>query len=105
MRIAVNDEIAPLEKALNDWVGLLRPGGRLCVLTFHSIEDRVVKQAFRKMQNPCTCPPKAPVCVCGKKPLGKVLGGGAVKPSPEEIAANPRSHSAVLRVFERGAFR
>ncbi len=105
VRIAVNDEIAPLEKALNDWVGLLRPGGRLCVLTFHSIEDRVVKQAFRKMQNPCTCPPKAPVCVCGKKPLGKVLGGGAVKPSPEEIAANPRSHSAVLRVFERGAFR
>ena len=104
LRIAVNDEIAPLEKALNDWVGLLRPGGRLCVLTFHSIEDRAVKQAFRKMQNPCTCPPKAPVCMCGKKPLGKVLGGGAVKPSPEEIAANPRSHSAVLRVFEKGPF-
>ena len=104
VRIAVNDEIAPLEKALNDWVGLLRPGGRLCVLTFHSIEDRAVKQAFRKMQNPCTCPPKAPVCMCGKKPLGKVLGGGAVKPSPEEIAANPRSHSAVLRVFEKGPF-
>ena len=104
VRIAVNDEIAPLEKALNDWVSLLRPGGRLCVLTFHSIEDRAVKQAFRKMQNPCTCPPKAPVCMCGKKPLGKVLGGGAVKPSPEEIAANPRSHSAVLRVFEKGPF-
>ena len=104
VRIAVNDEIAPLEKALYDWVSLLRPGGRLCVLTFHSIEDRAVKQAFRKMQNPCTCPPKAPVCVCGKKPLGKVLGGGAVKPSPEEIRTNPRSHSAVLRVFEKGTF-
>ena len=104
VRIAVNDEIAPLEKALNDWVSLLRPGGRLCVLTFHSIEDRAVKQAFRKMQNPCTCPPKAPVCVCGKKPLGKALGGGAVKPSPEEIQTNPRSHSAVLRVFEKGPF-
>ncbi len=102
VRIAVNDEIAPLEKALNDWVGLLRPGGRLCVLTFHSVEDRAVKQAFRKMQNPCICPPKAPVCTCGRKPLGRVLGGGAVKPSPEEIEKNPRSHSAVLRVFEKG---
>ena len=102
VRIAVNDEIAPLEKALNDWVDMLRPGGRLCVLTFHSIEDRAVKQAFRKMQYPCTCPPKAPVCVCGKKPLGKVLGGGAVKPSREETEKNPRSHSAVLRVFEKG---
>ncbi len=102
VRIAVNDEIAPLEKALNDWVSLLRPGGRLCVLTFHSIEDRAVKQAFRKMQNPCTCPPRAPICTCGKKPLGRVLGGGAVKPSREEIEKNPRSHSAVLRVFEKG---
>ncbi len=102
VRIAVNDEIAPLEAALKDWVSLLRPGGRLCVLTFHSIEDRAVKQAFRKMQNPCTCPPRAPICTCGKKPLGRVLGGGAVKPSAAEIEKNPRSHSAVLRVFERG---
>ena len=73
-----------------------------CVLTFHSVEDRAVKQAFRRLQNPCVCPPKAPVCTCGKKSLGRVLGGGAVKPSAEEIASNPRSHSAVLRVFEKG---
>ena len=102
VRIAVNDEIRPLEKALNDWVDLLRPGGRLCVLTFHSIEDRAVKTAFRRMQHPCVCPPKAPVCTCGKKSRGRVLGGGAVKPSAGEIRRNPRSHSAVLRVFEKG---
>ena len=102
VRIAVNDEIAPLGKALEDWAGLLRPGGRLCVLTFHSVEDRAVKQAFRRMQNPCVCPPKAPVCTCGKKSLGRVLGGGAIRPSAEEIAVNPRSHSAILRVFEKG---
>ena len=100
VRIAVNDEIAPLEKALRDWVSLLRPGGRLCVLSFHSIEDRVVKNTFRSLQNPCVCPPKAPVCTCGRKPLGKVLGGGAIKPQKEEIALNPRAHSAILRVFE-----
>ena len=102
VRIAVNDEIAPLAKALEDWAGLLKPGGRLCVLTFHSVEDRTVKQAFRRMQNPCVCPPKAPVCTCGRKSLGRVLGGGAIRPSAEEIAVNPRSHSAILRVFEKG---
>ncbi len=102
VRIAVNDEIRPLEKALNDWVDLLLPGGRLCVLTFHSIEDRAVKNAFRKMQFPCVCPPKAPICTCGRKSKGRVLGGGAVKPSREELDRNPRSHSAVLRVFEKG---
>ncbi|MBQ8137120.1 MAG: 16S rRNA (cytosine(1402)-N(4))-methyltransferase RsmH [Clostridia bacterium] len=102
VRIAVNDEIAPLEAALKDWVTLLVPGGRLCVLTFHSIEDRVVKRAFRTMQNPCICPPKAPVCTCGRKSLGRVLGGGAIRPSEAEIESNPRSRSATLRVFEKG---
>ena len=101
VRIAVNDELAPLAQALEDWVSLLTPGGRLCVLTFHSIEDRLVKQTFRRMQNPCTCPPKAPVCICGKKPIARVLYGGAVKPTAEEIARNSRAHSALLRAVEK----
>ncbi len=100
VRIAVNDELAPLEKALNDWVDLLLPGGRLAVITFHSIEDRIVKLAFRKLQNPCTCPPKAPICTCGKKPLGRAIGG-AVKAGQAELDENPRAHSATLRVFEK----
>ncbi len=101
IRIAINDELDPLSRALSDFVDCLKPGGRLCVITFHSLEDRIVKQAFRTMQNPCTCPPKAPICTCGKKPIGKVLAGGAVPPSQEEIARNPRSRSAKLRVVER----
>lgn len=101
VRIAVNDEIAPLEQALNDWISRIRPGGRLCVITFHSIEDRIVKHAFRQMQNPCTCPPKAPICTCGKRPVAKVMGGGAIRPTKDELAFNPRSHSATLRVAER----
>lgn len=101
VRIAVNDELAPLEKALNDWASLLVPGGRLCVLTFHSIEDRLVKRAFRTMQNPCICPPKAPICTCGRKPIARVLGGGAIRPSDAEIERNSRAHSATLRVIEK----
>ncbi len=101
VRIAVNDELAPLEQALCDMVDLLMPGGRLLVITFHSLEDRIVKNTFRRLQNPCTCPPKAPICTCGKKPLGKVLGGGVIKPTLEETAQNPRARSAKLRVFER----
>ncbi len=101
VRIAVNDELRPLEKALNDWVDMLLPGGRLCVITFHSVEDRIVKLAFRKMQNPCVCPPKAPICVCGRKPLGRAVGG-AVKAGKAELDENPRAHSATLRVFEKG---
>ena len=102
VRIAVNDELAPLEKALDDWVELLLPGGRLCVITFHSTEDRMVKQAFRRLQNPCVCPPKAPICVCGREPVGRALGG-AIKAGQREIEENPRAHSATLRVFEKGA--
>jgi len=101
VRIAVNDELAPLEQALCDFVDLLAPGGRLLVITFHSLEDRITKNTFRRLQNPCTCPPKMPVCVCGKKPLGKALAGGAVKPSKNETADNTRARSAKLRVFER----
>ena len=101
VRIAVNDELAPLEQALHDFADLLAPGGRLLVITFHSLEDRIVKNTFRKMQNPCTCPPKAPICICGKKPTGKVLGGGAIKPSEEELEKNPRARSATLRVVQK----
>ncbi|MCE5343661.1 MAG: 16S rRNA (cytosine(1402)-N(4))-methyltransferase RsmH [Eubacteriales bacterium] len=101
VRIAVNDELAPLEAALRDMADLLAPGGRLAVITFHSLEDRIVKNTFRSLQYPCTCPPKAPICTCGKKPLGKVLGGGAIAPTPAETDRNPRARSAKLRVFER----
>ena len=101
VRIAVTDELAPLEKALRDFVELLAPGGRLLVITFHSLEDRIVKNTFRAMQHPCTCPPKAPICTCGKVPLGKALGGGGVKPSKREVEENPRARSAKLRIFEK----
>ena len=101
VRIALNDELAPLEKALRDMADLLAPEGRLLVITFHSLEDRIVKNTFRSLQYPCTCPPKAPICTCGKKPLGKVLGGGAIPPSQQETEQNPRARSAKLRVFER----
>jgi 16S rRNA (cytosine1402-N4)-methyltransferase len=101
VRIVVNNEIEPLETTLNDWVKLLKSGGRLCVITFHSIEDRIVKFAFRKMQSPCICPPKAPICTCGLKPFAKVIAGGAIKPSNEEVQSNPRARSAKLRVIER----
>ena len=101
VRIAVNDELAPLEQALCDFVDLLAPGGRLLVITFHSLEDRITKNTFRRLQNPCICPPKMPVCVCGKKPLGKALAGGAVKPGKTETNDNSRARSAKLRVFEK----
>ena len=99
VRIAVNDELAPLEKALEDWTELLKPGGRLCVITFHSIEDRIVKHTFRRLQAPCVCPPKAPICTCGKVSLGKA--SSAIRPTREETEQNPRAHSATLRVFEK----
>lgn len=101
VRIAVNDELAPLERALEDIAHCLKPGGRLLVITFHSLEDRIVKNLFRRLQNPCICPPKAPICTCGRVPLGKALAGGAVKPTQDEVDENPRARSAKLRVFER----
>ncbi len=101
VRIAVNDELAPLEQALKDFMDCLKPGGRLCVITFHSLEDRIVKNTFRTMQHPCVCPPKAPVCTCGRKPQAKVLGGGAIVPGAAETERNPRARSAKLRVAEK----
>ncbi len=102
VRIAINDELAPLSQALEDMARLLAPGGRLLVITFHSLEDRIAKNTLRRLQNPCICPPKAPICTCGKRPLGRVLAGGAVPPTQEEVTRNPRARSAKLRVFERG---
>ncbi len=103
IRIELNHELDVLQDSLEDMVGLLRPGGRICVITFHSLEDRIVKNIFKKCEDPCTCPPDFPVCVCGKKPLGRVVTKKPVLPTEEEIAYNPRSKSAKLRVFEKGA--
>ena len=102
LRIEVNDELRPLKQALEDAAGLLSPGGRLCVIAFHSLEDRIVKQTFRTLQHPCVCPPSFPVCVCGRRPLGRQLTGKPITASPEELERNPRARSATLRVFERG---
>ena len=101
VRIAVNDELRPLTNAINDWVDMLNAGGRMCVISFHSIEDRIVKRAFNALRNPCVCPPKAPVCTCHKQPVAKVLYGGAVKPGRQETEENSRARSAVLRVVEK----
>lgn len=101
VRIAVNDELDPLDRALEDFVDCLKPGGRLLVITFHSLEDRLTKRCFQRLQNPCVCPPKAPVCTCGRKPKVRILARGAVPPTAEEIVRNPRARSAKLRVAEK----
>lgn len=101
VRIAVNDELDPLDRALEDFVDCLKPGGRLLVITFHSLEDRLTKRCFQRLQNPCVCPPKAPICTCGRKPKVRILARGAVPPTAEEIARNPRARSAKLRVAEK----
>ncbi len=101
IRIELNRELEVLQDSLEDMIHLLNPGGRLCIITFHSLEDRVVKNIYKKSENPCTCPSDFPVCVCGKKPLGKAVTRKPVTPSEEEMEHNPRSKSAKLRVFER----
>lgn len=101
LRIECNHELDVLRDSLDTMIALLKPGGRLCVITFHSLEDRIVKSCFKKSENPCTCPPEFPVCVCGKKPLGKMLTRKPVLPSEKELAENRRSKSAKLRVFEK----
>lgn len=93
--------IGVLRQALDDMVDLLCDGGRLSIITFHSLEDRMVKTSFKKQENPCTCPPDFPVCVCGKKPKGKVVTRKPILPSEEELERNTRSKSAKLRVFEK----
>ena len=100
IRIEVNGELGVLQRAIDDVAARLAVGGRLCIITFHSLEDRIVKEAFRKQENPCICPPQFPVCVCGKKPLGRVITRKPILPSKEELEKNPRSRSAKLRVLE-----
>lgn len=100
IRIEVNGELEVLQRAIDDVAARLAVGGRLCIITFHSLEDRIVKEAFRKQENPCICPLQFPVCVCGKKPLGRVITRKPILPSKEELEENPRSRSAKLRVLE-----
>ncbi len=100
IRIEVNQELTILGQALDDMANLLAPGGRLCVITFHSLEDRIVKQTFKRLENPCTCPKTLPVCICGKKPVIRVITKKPIVPTEEELADNPRSRSAKLRVAE-----
>jgi len=101
IRIECNQELKVLENSLDEMIKALKPGGRFCIITFHSLEDRIVKSAFKRNENPCTCPPEFPVCVCGKKPLGKVITRKPITPSDRELEENSRSKSAKLRVFER----
>ena len=101
IRIECNHELEVLQDSLEDMVSLLNHEGRLCIITFHSLEDRIVKNFFRKMENPCTCPPDFPVCVCGKKPEGKVITRKPILPGAEELKINNRSKSAKLRIFEK----
>lgn len=101
IRIECNRELEVLKNSLDDFIDMLNPGGRLCIITFHSLEDRIVKTSFRNNENPCTCPPDFPVCVCGKVSKGSVITRKAILPSEEELAENSRSKSAKLRVFEK----
>jgi 16S rRNA (cytosine1402-N4)-methyltransferase len=101
IRIECNRELDVLKNSLEDMIDLLNPGGRLCIITFHSLEDRIVKSAFRQQENPCTCPPDFPVCVCGKESRGRVITRKPVLPSEKELLENTRSKSAKLRVFEK----
>ena len=101
IRIAVNDELGAVEKIMTDAAALLNPGGRLAIITFHSLEDRIVKLGMNEWAKGCTCPPSFPVCVCGKKPLVKVISRKPITASDEELTQNPRSRSAKLRVCEK----
>ena len=101
IRIEVNGELAILNKAIEDGVEHLNKGGRMAIITFHSLEDRIVKLKYRELANPCTCPKEFPVCICGKKPLVKIISHKAIEPSKEEVEQNPRSRSAKLRILEK----
>ena len=101
VRIELNHELDVLRDSLDEMIDILNPGGRICIITFHSLEDRIVKSAFRKNENPCTCPSHFPVCVCGKVSKGKVVTRKPILPSEEEMEENSRSKSAKLRIFER----
>lgn len=101
IRIEVNDELGQLERAVEEFCDVLNPGGRLCIITFHSLEDRIVKEIFNKRANPCTCPKEFPVCVCGKKADIRKITGKPIIPESDETEKNPRARSAKLRIAER----
>lgn len=101
LRIAVNDELNTLKDTIEIAVSMLAKGGRLCIISFHSLEDRIVKTEFQRMVNPCTCPPEFPVCVCGKKPVAVNITKKPILPSEQEVVNNPRARSAKLRVLEK----
>ncbi|MDO5134428.1 MAG: 16S rRNA (cytosine(1402)-N(4))-methyltransferase RsmH [Eubacteriales bacterium] len=101
IRIELNRELEVLRESLDGMIDLLSGGGRICIITFHSLEDRIVKTIFRKNENPCTCPPDFPVCVCGKTSKGRVITRKPILPSDHEVEENPRSKSAKLRIFEK----
>lgn len=101
IRIEVNSELRGLDRAVESACDLLQKGGRMCIITFHSLEDRIVKQAFRRFENPCTCPPSAPICICGKQPKAKILTNKPLTCSDREAERNPRSTSAKLRCIQK----
>lgn len=101
IRIELNKELEVLKDTLQDMIDALKPGGRICIITFHSLEDRIVKSCFKTNEDPCVCPPSFPVCVCGKKATGKIVTKKPIRPSEEELEVNKRSKSAKLRVFEK----
>jgi len=100
IRIALNDELGGLECSLEEMISLLAPQGRICIISFHSLEDRIVKNTFRRMENPCTCPKEFPVCICGKVSQGRVITRKPILPGEEEMQINKRAKSAKLRIFE-----
>lgn len=102
IRIELNHELDVLKESIDGMIDSLNIGGRLCIITFHSLEDRIVKQKFKVNENPCTCPPNFPVCVCGKVSKGRIITRKPIVPSDEEIAENKRSKSSKLRIFEKG---
>jgi 16S rRNA (cytosine1402-N4)-methyltransferase len=101
LRIALNRELLVLQNSLDQMIALLRPGGRIAVISFHSLEDRIVKNCFKRNENPCTCPSHFPICICGQTASGKVITKKPMLPTEREMSENPRSKSAKLRVFER----
>ncbi|WP_067141185.1 16S rRNA (cytosine(1402)-N(4))-methyltransferase RsmH [Oceanivirga salmonicida] len=101
LRIYVNNELEILEEAINNAIEILKPGGRLLIISFHSLEDKMIKDKFREFENPCTCPPKMPICICKKESLGKVINKKGFIANEKELKENNRAHSARLRIFER----
>ena len=101
IRIEVNKELEILKKSVEDCIDVLKPDGRICIITFHSLEDRIVKNVYKEKENPCTCPPEFPVCICGRKPEIKIITKKPVTPSKEELDLNPRSRSAKLRIAQK----